>query len=107
MEKQVKSTARMALDNKASVALNQMFREIKDGTVPVKVTPSQLASWIIAHFHQSSFEASKEAIRREFLDRRQWVHQSLKNADNAEIEQVLRDVLKGMEGKKRKRPKTV
>ena len=67
MKKRASKNVKLALDKKASNCLKKMGQEVINCRFPVKMNLSQLASWIVVNFFESSFAWEKEDIRLKFL----------------------------------------
>ena len=89
-------TGRVALDKEAAAALSRMCKEIKEDDKPIKITPSLLASWITKRFHARDFGREKDRIREEFLNRRQWLKNALRDAKEEDIGDVLKEAAKAL-----------
>ena len=101
------ASARITLDEEASVRLFEMCEEIKKANRFVGISPSRLASWITKFFHGEDFEAQKAKIGDDHLNRRKWLNNALKRANDGDMEGVLREALGEMAKKKRRQNKTL
>ena len=96
MKRRVNKTLKISLNSEASGYLKKILQELKSGQCPVKINLSQFVSWVVVSFFENRFQREREAIRLNFIDRRRWLQNLLENADNGELEQVLKNVLKAI-----------
>lgn len=75
MNKQI----RISLDEPTTEHLQQMIKELRK-VKGVSLSPSDLGSWIIAHFYSSHFEKQKPEIVKEFTNFKKLVRDNLKTS---------------------------
>ena len=88
-------------------AVLAMLEKVKIRQNCVKISASQLVSWIINRFYDQEFERKKDAIVEAHLNRREYLLEVVKKAENdLDVEQLLKDALKSTAVKtKRKKDK--
>jgi len=75
MNKQI----RISLNESAKENLQQMIKELRK-VKGVSLSPSDLGSWIVAHFYSSHFEKQKPEIVKEFTNFKKLVRDNLKTS---------------------------
>ena len=96
---------RILLDKVAANNLLEMLEEIKAGGDSIKITPSKLASWIVARYRKTTYKREIETIKRAHFDHQKYLKKALRGATT---EEELREALtKAMRqvGRKSKRKK--
>ena len=64
----MEQTPKIVISVSADQCLNEMLKQVNDGFTSGRVKKTQLASWIINHFRQTSFDKQIEKIRYEHFD---------------------------------------
>lgn len=103
-EKLTTEVLRIALDQKATQAFASMTARMKETKYPLKLTPSQFVSFLVADFFDTYFDDDIDVLVAEFFDSHKFLTletQSAKGKDN--FEEVMRSALVKAEKIKGKR----
>ncbi len=84
---------KLSLDEPATEAVHAMLTKLKETNPDCGASPSGLASWILTHFAEKSFDKSKTKIAGYFFNPKAYLRTKLKDIDCPEkLEAMLVEV---------------
>ncbi len=105
MKAQRPVSGKIRLDEEARKALTALLENLtsEQGSC-VRVTPSELVSWILKAFYGRYFVKERDALIKDYTNRKAYLTGVLKNVrEDRDVEDVLKEALKKMASGKRKK----
>ena len=105
MKAQRPMSGKIRLEEEARDALTAMLEELKsEESSCVRVTPSELVSWILKAFYGRYFVKERDALIKDYTNRKAYLTGILRNVrEDRNVEDVLKEALKKMASGKRKK----
>lgn len=84
---------RINLDEKAKGLISEMFSKLKEENQYVKVSASDLVSWILSSYREKTFEKEIEKIAREYFDSKRYLRDVVKQmGEGGKDDELLKNV---------------
>ena len=97
---------RIVLDEKAKEAAKTMLKELGREGGFVKISPSQLISWIVVSFWEKDFAKQKGKIEKAHFNSKGYLKSMAENFNRSDdLESVLKETLKQIQPRRVKRAK--
>lgn len=98
-----KNQLRVLLESDAHTFLEEMLKVLKENGNFVRITPSQLLSWIVTKFKDESFEKHKNQIIHEHFNSKEYLRDLATKIDTSDdASKLLESVLQKLQTRRKK-----